>query len=159
MRGAHRRVNIWMVVLLVLVPTTVWAQADSNISGVVKDGSGAVMPGVTVEASSPVLLEKVRTVVTDGDGQYKIVTLPSGVYTVTFSLTGFNTVKRDGIALTPSFTATINADLTIGSVQETVTVSGASPVVDVQNLTQRQVFRPRCWTQCPSSRTSWGSPR
>ena len=97
---------------LVLVPTI--AHAQSAIAGVVKDTSGAVLPGVTVEAASDVLIEKTRSVVTDGAGQYKIVDLRPGVYSVTFSLPGFATVKRDGVELPANFTSTINADLRVG---------------------------------------------
>jgi hypothetical protein len=88
---------------------------------------------VTVEASSPALIEKVRSVVTDDRGEYKIVDLRPGTYTVTFSLTGFSTVKREGIELNAGFTAPVSADLKVGSLEETITVTGASPVVDVQN--------------------------
>src|SRR6516165_10861100 len=93
---------------LVLLPTLAFAQA--SVTGVVKDTSGAVLPGVTVEAASPALIEKSRTAVSDGTGQYRIVDLRPGTYTVTFTLTGFSTVKREGIELTGSFVATINAD-------------------------------------------------
>ena len=125
----------FLLVLGVLgVPTTVFAQ--SAIAGVVKDSSGAVLPGVTVEASSPVLIEKSRSATTDSDGRYQIIDLRPGVYTVTFSLEGFNAFKREGIDLPSNFTAPVNADLTVGSLQETVTVSGQSPVVDVQNAVQ-----------------------
>ena len=86
------------------------ACAQASIAGVVKDSSGAVLPGVTVEAASPALIEKTRTVVTDGTGQYRIVDLRPGTYTVTFTLSGFSTVKREGIELTGSFAATVNAD-------------------------------------------------
>ena len=105
-----------------------------------KDTSGAVLPGVTVEAASPALIEKVRTVVTDGAGQYKIVDLRPGVYTVTFTLAGFSTVKREGIELTASFTATVNADLRVGALEETITVTGETPTVDVQNVVQQRVM-------------------
>ena len=118
------------------------AQSNSNIGGVVKDTSGAVLPGVTVEAASPALIEKVRSVVTDSAGQYKIVNLVPGVYTVTFTLPGFNTARHEGVELTASFTANINADLRIGSLEETITVTGTSTTVDVQNVvTQRVVTR------------------
>ena len=100
---------------LSLIPEFASAQSNATIAGVVKDSSGAVLPGVTVEAASPALIEKVRTAVTDGAGQYKIVNLVPGVYTVTFTLTGFNTVKREGIELTAAFTATVNADMRVGS--------------------------------------------
>src|SRR5262245_31491905 len=96
---------------LVLFPVVAAAQGTAAVSGTVRDATGAVLPGVTVEASSPALIEKVRTAVTDGAGQYKIVELPPGIYTATFSLVGFNTVKREEIELTTGFTATINMDL------------------------------------------------
>ena len=98
------------------------------VSGVVNDASGAVLPGVTVEAASPALIEKVRAATTDAQGNYKIVDLRPGTYSVTFSLPGFGTFKRDGLELTTGFTATANAELKVGSLEETVTVSGASPV-------------------------------
>ena len=100
----------------------------------VRDTSGAVMPGVTVEASSPALIEKVRSVTTDTQGQYKIVDLRPGTYTVTFTLPGFSVVRREGIELSAAFTATVNADMRVGALEETVTVSGQSPVVDTQNV-------------------------
>src|ERR1700738_1413173 len=121
-----------------LMPAAAWAQ--SAIAGVVKDTTGAVLPGVTVEAASPALIEKVRTVVTDGEGQYKILELRPGGYTVTFTLAGFNAFKREGIELTSGFTATVNADLKVGSLEETVTVAGASPVVDIQNVRTQNVL-------------------
>src|SRR3974377_2298800 len=89
------------------------AQGTSGIAGVVHDTSGGVLPGVTVEASSPALIEKTRTVTTDAAGEYKIVDLPGGTYTVTFSLTGFSTVKREGLVLTANFTANIAADMKV----------------------------------------------
>jgi hypothetical protein len=116
------------------------AQAQASIAGVVRDSSGAVLPGVTVEAASPALIEKVRTAVTGGTGQYRIENLRPGAYSVTFTLPGFNSVKRDGIELTGSFTATVNADLRVGAVEETITVTGETPVVDVQNTTQQRVL-------------------
>src|SRR3954467_12619281 len=103
------RVHISILVLaLALVTTAAAAQAPSGIAGVVRDSSGAVLPGVTVEAASPALIEKVRTVITDGQGQYKIIALRPGTYQVTFTLGGFNTARRDGIELTAGFTATVN---------------------------------------------------
>jgi hypothetical protein len=132
--------TLFALAMLLVTASGSFAQNGSNIAGVVKDSTGAVLPGVTVEASSPALIEKVRTVVTDGAGQYKIVDVRPGTYTVTFTLAGFNTVKRDGIELLASFTATVNADLRVGSVTETVTVSGEAPTVDVQNVTQQRVM-------------------
>src|SRR2546425_4726241 len=111
---------------IVLVPAVAFAQA--SIAGVVKDTSGAVLPGVTVEAASPVLIEKTRSVVTGGTGQYKIENLRPGTYSVTFTLAGFNTVKREGIELTGTFTASVNADLRVGALEETITVTGETPV-------------------------------
>src|SRR5437773_7354924 len=115
--------------LLLFMPAA--AHAQSGIAGVVKDTSGAVLPGVTVEAASPALIEKTRTVVTDEAGLYKIVDLRPGTYAVTFTLEGFSSFKRDGIELPANFTATINADLKVGSLEESITVSGQSPVVDL----------------------------
>ena len=126
------------VLLLLLVPASAFAQGA--IAGVVKDSTGAVLPGVTVEAASPVLIEKVRTVVSDGEGLYKIVDLRPGSYTVTFSLPGFKTVRREGIELTGSFTASVNAEMGVGAVEETITVAGQSPTVDIQNVTQQRVL-------------------
>src|SRR3989442_10500648 len=114
---------------IVLIPTAALAQAV--IAGTVKDPSGAVLPGVTVEATSPALIEKVRSAVSDGTGQYRIEDLRPGTYTATFTLSGFSTFKREGIELTGNFTATINVDLKVGSLSETVTVTGESPIVDV----------------------------
>src|SRR4029453_9097699 len=127
-------------IALALHPAVVSAQQASGIAGVVRDTSGGVLPGVTVEAASPALIEKVRTATTDGEGRYNIVDLRPGTYTVTFTLTGFNTFKRDGIELGANFTATVNGDLRVGALEETITVSGAAPVVDVQSAQQQQVY-------------------
>jgi len=115
------------------------AYAQTSLAGVVKDTSGAVLPGVTVEASSPVLLEKTRSAVTDGTGQYRLADLTPGTYTVTFTLTGFSAVKREGVDLAGNGVVTINADLKVGNVSETITVTGETPIVDVQTSTKRQV--------------------
>ncbi len=127
-----------VLVWFVLAPTAAYAQA--SIAGVVKDTSGAVLPGVTVEAASPALIERTRSVVTDGTGQYKIVDLRPGTYAVTFTLAGFSGVKREGIELAGSFTASVNAELRVGAVQETVTVTGETPIVDVQSTTRQRVI-------------------
>src|SRR5262245_20076742 len=111
----------------------------TSIAGTVKDASGAVMPGVTIEASSDALIEKVRTVVSDEHGEYKITDLRPGTYSVTFSLTGFSTIKRENIELTSGFTAKVDADMRVGALEETLTVTGQSPVVDVQNTSQTKV--------------------
>ncbi|HEY7447127.1 MAG TPA: carboxypeptidase-like regulatory domain-containing protein, partial [Vicinamibacterales bacterium] len=135
---------------MTLIPTVAYAQA--SIVGTVRDTSGAVLPGVTVEASSPVLIEKTRSVVTSGTGQYAIEDLRAGTYTVTFTLTGFTTVRREGIELTGSFVATVNADLRVGGVAETITVSGETPVVDVASSRNQQVISGQTVTDIPSSR-------
>jgi Carboxypeptidase regulatory-like domain len=120
-----------LLALIVLIPTV--ASAQAVIAGTVKDTSGAVLPGVTVEATSPALIEKVRTHVTDGTGQYRIEDLRPGVYSVTFTLQGFTAFKREGIELTGQFTATINAEMRVGTLAETITVTGETPVVDIQS--------------------------
>ena len=143
-------VGVWCLVLL---PATAWAQAETgSIAGVVRDASGAVMPGVTVEAASPALIEKVRSVVSDDQGLYRIVDLRPGHYTVTFSLTGFNTFRREGIELTTGFNATVNAEMVVGSLEETVTVSGLAPVVDIQNVQQQQTLSRDVLDAIPTSR-------
>ena len=111
-----------------------------------------MLPGVTVEASSPALIEKTRSVITNGVGQYSIQDLRPGTYSVTFTLPGFNTVKRDGIELTGSFIATVNADLRVGGVQETVTVTGEAPVVDVTSARTEQTIDGKTVAEIPTSR-------
>jgi hypothetical protein len=141
-----------LVAVCVLIPETVRAQEQpGGIAGVVKDPSGAVLPGVTVEAASPALIEKVRTAVTDSQGQYKIIDLRPGTYTVTFSLTGFNTIRREGIELTTGFTANVSPEMKVGSLEETITVTGASPLVDTQNIRQQQVVSSELLTALPTS--------
>ena len=124
---------------IALLPNVASAQT-SGIAGTVRDASGAVLPGVTVEAASPALIEKVRSATTDGSGQFKITTLRTGTYTVTFTLPGFSVVKRENVELTSDFTATINADMKVGAVEETITVSAQSPIVDTQSITTRTVM-------------------
>jgi hypothetical protein len=138
---------------LLLLPALAWAQAEAGaIAGVVRDPSGAVMPGVTVEAASPALIEKVRSVVTDNQGLYRIVDLRPGQYTVTFTLAGFSTFRRDGIELTTGFSATVNAEMKVGALEETVTVSGESPLVDISNVQQQTTFQPETLDALPFSR-------
>jgi hypothetical protein len=131
------------------------AAAQSGFAGVVKDASGGVLPGVTVEARSPALIEGVRTAITDSSGQYRIVDLRPGVYTVTFTMTGFAVVTRTGIELVANFTAPINADMRVGGLEETITVSGASPVVDLQSSTQQQVMTQELLESVPTGRSIW----
>ena len=156
--GVRRTLRICtgLLAMLCLCPASGWAQSGSSIAGVVKDATGAVMPGVTVEAASPALIEKVRSAVTDSSGQYKIVNLVPGTYSVTFTLTGFNTIKREGVELTASFTANINADLKVGSLAETITVSGQAPTVDVQNVTQQSVITRDVLNAIPAGMKSTG---
>jgi hypothetical protein len=129
------------------------ALAQSAIAGVVKDATGAVLPGVTVEASSPALIEKVRAATTNEAGQYRIVDLRPGTYTVTFTLTGFSTVVRDGILLEANFTAPINVDMRVGAVAESITVTGETPVVDVQTSTRREVVSQQMLESIPTGRS------
>jgi carboxypeptidase family protein len=134
----------------VLLPAI--ASAQATIAGVVRDSSGAVLPGVTVEAASDVLIEKVRSAVTDGTGRYQIVDLRAGTYTVTFMLTGFSTVKRQGIELTGVATATVNADLRVGEVQETITVTGESPLIDTQSVRRQATISGEVLSTIPTAR-------
>jgi hypothetical protein len=153
MRTLARRSAAALWVLLVL-PSAAFAQAA--ITGVVKDASGAVLPGVTVEAASPVLIERVRSVATDNSGQYRIVDLRPGAYTLTFTLPGFSTVKRDGIELSGTFVATVNADLRVGSLEETITVTGETPIVDVQSARVQNIVDREVLTAIPTSRNANG---
>jgi hypothetical protein len=136
--------------LVLLVPSLAMAQA--SITGNVKDTSGAVLPGVTVEAASPVLIEKARTVVTDSAGRFQIVDLRPGTYTVTFTLAGFNTFRRDGVVLAGTAALTVDADLRVGSLEETITVTGEAPVVDTHSLTRQQVLSSDVVDALPSAR-------
>jgi len=147
----HRLLKtITLLTCVVLTPTL--ASAQASIVGTVKDASGAVLPGVTVEASSPALIEKTRSVTSNGTGQYAIEDLRPGTYTVTFSLSGFSTVRREGIELGGRFTALVNADLRVGGVAETITVSGQAPVVDVTSTRNQQVISGQTIAEIPSSR-------
>ena len=128
---------VFLVGLLLVLPAI--ASAQSSLAGVARDTSGAVLPGVTVEAASPALIEKVRSVTTDASGQYKIVDLRPGTYTVTFSLTGFSVVKREGIELGGSGTVQVNGEMKVGTLEETITVSGETP-----SSTSRTPHASRC---------------
>jgi hypothetical protein len=133
-----RCIALVMLSCLLFMPDKVLAQASTgNIAGTVRDSSGAVLPGVTVEAASPALIEKVRSVVTDEKGEYRIVDLRPGTYTVTFTLPAFVVIRREGIELTSSFTASVNADMRVGGVEETITVTGETPVVDLSSARQQ----------------------
>jgi hypothetical protein len=152
----RRIIGLVLVTLacLVLWPSALHAQ--SAIVGTVKDTSGAVLPGVTVEAASDALIEKVKTVTTDGSGQYRIVDLRPGTYVVSFILPGFQGLKRDGLQLASEFTMTINADLTVGSLEESITVSGDAPIVDVTNAVHTQVLSRETIDAIPTGRTIQG---
>ena len=130
------------------------AYTQASIAGAVRDTSGGVLPGVTVEAASPALIEGTRSATTDGAGQYRIIDLRPGTYTVTFSLPGFNTVRRDGIELTGSFAATINIEMGVGTLEETVTVTGDSPIVDVQSAQTEQRMDSETLATIPTGRQS-----
>ncbi|MFN7916448.1 MAG: TonB-dependent receptor [Vicinamibacterales bacterium] len=151
MLSSKWKVAFALVAGLVALPSL--AHAQSAITGIARDTSGAVLPGVTVEAASPALIEKTRAVTTDGEGRYNIVDLRPGVYSVTFSLEGFSTVKRDGIELPAGFTATINGDMKVGSLEETITVSGSSPVVDTSTAVQQQVLSRAVLDAVPTGRS------
>src|SRR3984893_11220554 len=138
-------------VCLGLLPRAAMAQ-NTGIAGVVRDTTGAVLPGVTVEASSPALIEKVRSVATDAQGLYSIVDLRPGVYAVTFTLAGFSTGKREGIELIGSFTATVNAELRVGAVEERLTGTAEAPQVDIHNVVEQNVLTDEVRTALPTGR-------
>ena len=149
MRGASKAVVILMAA--VLLPSLAFAQG--TLTGTVRDQSGAVLPGVTVEASSPALIEKVRTAVTDGAGQYRITGLNPGTYSLTFRLTGFNVVKREGIELSGTATLTIPVEMRVGALEETITVTGETPVVDVQTTQRETVLSADVVAAIPGNRS------
>jgi hypothetical protein len=151
-----RRITLVSSVLACLLAWSTAAHAQSAIAGVVRDTTGLVLPGVNVEASSDALIEKTRSVVSDEAGQYRIVDLRPGVYTVTFTLTGFNTVIREKVELGADFTASINAEMRVGALQETVTVSGSTPVVDVQSTARAQVLNREILDAVPAGRSYQG---
>src|SRR5262245_48776820 len=144
------------VAVLLVAAASALAQGTSAaaINGVVRDSSGGVLPGVTVTASSPALIEQTRVVVTDGEGKYQIIELRPGTYTVTFSLQGFATLTKDGVQLTSNFTATVNGDLKVGELSETLTVTGASPLVDVTRVTQQKVISSEELATVPTAKST-----
>ncbi|HKF68792.1 MAG TPA: carboxypeptidase regulatory-like domain-containing protein, partial [Vicinamibacterales bacterium] len=141
---------MWFAVGVVVLPASAFAQA--TLAGVAKDPSGAVLPGVTVEAASAALIEKARTATTDGTGQYQIVDLRPGTYTVTFTLSGFSAVKREGVAITGGGTITVNADMKVGNVTETINVTGEVPVVDIQSSKRQAVLENKVINELPVAR-------
>jgi hypothetical protein len=141
----------WILAAALLLPSL--ASAQGTLTGTVRDTSGGVLPGVTVEASSPALIEKVRTAVTDSSGQYRITSLNPGTYTLTFRLTGFNIYRREGIEISGTATLTIPADLRVGALEETITVTGETPVVDVQTTQRETVLSSEVVNTMPGNRS------
>jgi len=151
---SNHSVRLVLVVLAMAAPSAALAQTgQSAIAGVVRDATGGVLPGVTVEASSPVLIEKSRSAVTNEAGQYRVVDLRPGVYTVTFTLSGFTTVVREGIQLESNFVAPVNIEMTVGRIEQSVTVTGLSPIVDVQSSQRREVVTSEALATLPTGRS------
>lgn len=144
-----------VVAWMMFAPPSALAQGGTPgaIAGVARDATGGVLPGVTVEASSPALIEKVRSAITDEQGQYRITDLRPGMYAVTFTLPGFSTIRRENIEITAAFTANVNAEMRVGGLEETITVSGAGPTVDVQNTVQKRAITTEVINALPSGRT------
>src|SRR5687767_475373 len=144
-----------LAAFIISMPSVLSAQSATTgaIAGEVRDATGLALPGVTVEASSPALIEKTRTVVTDTAGRYQITELRPGIYTVSFSLPGFNTVRREGLELNTGFTASVNADLRPGGIEETITVTGSSPVVDITNVRSQNVLTREILDALPTSKS------
>jgi hypothetical protein len=150
------RVLLVLGLLAFIVPVASAQVVGGAIAGTVRDTTGAVMPGVTVEASSPALIEQTRSAVTDDQGNYRLTELRPGLYDITFTLPGFSVVKREGVELTTGFTANISAELRVGGLEETITVAGASPVVDVQNVRQQNNFSRELLDALPTNRSVAG---
>ena len=154
-----RIVSIRVLLLLVVMAAPQLAYGQSAIAGTVRDTSGAVLPGVTVEATSPVLIEKFRSAVSGADGNYIISDLRPGVYTVTFTLPGFSVVKREGMELPAAFTANVSVSMQVGAVEETITVTGAAPLVDTRSATSSILLTKEMLDTLPShsrSRSAMG---
>ncbi len=144
-----------LVVALALLLIPAMAAAQSSIGGQVTDNTGGVLPGVTVEASSPILTGGARIVVTDGTGQYNIINLTPGPYAVSFTLPGFGTQVRDELPLRDAFAMNIDVALSVGALEESVTVSGESPVVDVQQVQRTEVLTREVQEAIPTGRSMW----
>ncbi len=154
--AGRRLVHVGLVAVLMLLLRPVAAFAQSAITGVVRDTSGAVLPGVTITATSPALIERSKTGISDGSGQYRIVDLRPGTYDISFELSGFQTVQRQGLVLEANFTANVNAELRVGALEESVMVTGASPLVDVQTTAKREVLSRDLLDTLPTGRSFQG---
>ena len=139
-----------------LISSTAHAQSTGSIAGVAQDTTDAALPGVTVEVASPALIEGVRAVVTDGTGNYQVISLPPGTYSVTFTLPGFSTMVREGIELSAGFSANVTMQMQVGGVEETITVTGASPIVDIQNVRGQNVLTQAVIDALPTVATMHG---
>jgi hypothetical protein len=139
-----------MAAVLILLPNAAYAQTGS-ISGQARDGSGAALPGVTVEVTSPALIGT-RSTVTDNNGRYQITALPAGTYKITFALQGFATTSRDNVQVTTDFAANVTGDMKVGDIKEVVDVTAEAPVVDVQNARQQLSLQGEELRDLPTSR-------
>lgn len=153
MRCRTRQTGLLAILALAYLLLPSDAAAQSTIAGLVTDTTGAVLPGATVEAASPALIEKVRSTATNTDGRYSIVDLRPGVYVVTFTLTGFRTIKREGIEVSANVTVPVNGEMRVGALEETIIVTGATPVVDIQQAAQRQVLSRETLDALPTARS------
>ena len=145
-------------ICLVLIPSAVWAQGTgaASIAGVVRDELGGVLPGVTIEVSSPVLIEKVRSTVTDTEGNYRILELRPGTYAVSYTLPGFTVLRREGLMLNANFNATLNVELQVGNLQESITVTGETPLIDTSTVSQQKTVTREVLTAIPTSQSALG---
>jgi hypothetical protein len=148
--GTQTLVRALAIASVILLPSLAFAQA--TLTGTIRDASGAVLPGVTVEVASPVLIEKVRTATSDGAGLYRLAELLPGTYSITYTLPGFTTVKREAVEITGVGVQTINVDMRVGSVEETITVTGETPIVDVQSTRRQQVVDDEVIRALPATR-------
>jgi hypothetical protein len=148
-----RRASKVVLILTAAILLSSAAFAQGTLTGTVRDESGGVLPGVTVDASSPALIEKVRTAATDGAGQYRITGLNPGTYSLTFRLSGFTIVRREGIELSGTTTLTIPIEMNVGAIEETITVAGDTPVVDVQTAQRETVLNADVVAAIPGNRS------
>lgn len=148
---------MWAVVCLLIHSVSALAQGSgaASIHGSVRDESGGFLPGVTVEVVAA-RVDSVRSTITDADGAYRITELRPGAYSVTYTLPGFSVLRREGIELAPSFTATLNVELKVGALEESIVVTGGTPLIDTSNLTQQKTISRELLTAVPTSQSALG---
>ena len=155
MREVARRIVICLALFTFASPTAA-QDFRGRINGTVTDNTGAVLPGVSVTATSPALIQP-QSQVTGADGSYRFLALPPGVYEVAFELLGFQNVRREGVRVVINQTLTVDQQLQVATLQETVTVTGESPIVDTSTTAMGTNFTKELLTEIPNARDIWAA--